>query len=304
MTTSIPDATAMERYCDRILRKVLHEACDLQEAVAEEVSRDVLLRANSFASLSPDDQFVLSAPFFEESFHHEPSDCRPELRAAVTVVVRNSRLEQVHAGGLVHGDVVQLLTKEAAKPLSHLLGATLRTPMTEPEPNQLRWIKGAYPRAWECLTALGRALELGSRVPYRIPDAPIPQLPSVSERVDAEISSDGQGVVLGGLDLRFDDNLYAQMEAATEGPLVAYVPSLSRFSRDSGKLHRVLEFLLAHEATILTTNYLLRTGDVFIRDGHAVEPSARDYWRGVRDHHGLGGVHRKIVQELARQVIE
>lgn len=96
--------------------------------------------------------------------------------------------------------------------------------------------------------------------------------------------------------------MYAQMEAAREGPLVAYVPSLSRFSRGSGKLHRVLEYLLAHDATILTTNHLLRTGDVFIRGGYAVEPSSRDYWRGVQDHHGLGGVHRKIVQTLARHV--
>ena len=47
----------------------------------------------------PDVHFVISAPFVEENFCYEPAECRYELRAAVTVVVRNSRLEQVQAGG-------------------------------------------------------------------------------------------------------------------------------------------------------------------------------------------------------------
>lgn len=303
MGTSVPDASAMESYCRELLPKVLREACDVDQAMAEEVGRDVYLRARSFAAMNTDDQFVLTAPFVEESYFYEPAQCRYELRAAVTVVVRNSRLEQVHAGGPVNSGGLEALTTAAAAPLSHLLGAAQDAP-PQPEHDQLGWIKEAYPRAWACLTALGRALETGARVAYRLPAAPMPELPDEGERVEAKKSADGRSVVLGALDLRFDDELYAQMEAAIEGPLVVYVPSLSRFSRDSGKLHRVLEFFLAHDATILTTNYLLRSGDVYIRTGMAVEPDSRDYWRGVRDLQGLQGVHRKIVRALARQLAD
>lgn len=130
----------------------------------------------------------------------------------------------------------------------------------------------------------------------------MPELPAEAERVSAKKSADGRSVVLGALDLRFDDDLFAQMEAALEGPLVVYVPTLSRFSRYSGKLHRVLEFFLAHNATIFTTNYLLRDKDVSIRAGSAVEPGSHDYWRGIRDLGGLRGVHREIARMLARQV--
>jgi len=39
---------------------------------------------------------VLIAPFVEEVFDHEPLDASLDIRAMVTVVVRNSLLEQAH----------------------------------------------------------------------------------------------------------------------------------------------------------------------------------------------------------------
>jgi hypothetical protein len=49
------------------------------------------------------------------------------------------------------------------------------------------------------------------------------------------------------------------LETAAEGEgLLLGLSNLSRVSRNSGKLLRVLEFLLAQRARILTTNYLLR----------------------------------------------
>lgn len=90
VSSSVPDASAMERFCHELLPEVLRGACDVEPGMADEVGRDVLMRARSFAAMTPDDQFVISAPFVEESFFYEPAACRYELRAAVTVVAEQS----------------------------------------------------------------------------------------------------------------------------------------------------------------------------------------------------------------------
>ena len=48
------------------------------------------------------------------------------------------------------------------------------------------------------------------------------------------------------------------------------VASLSRISRNLGKLLRTMEYLLAHEVPVLTSNYLLRARDVWVRRGKLV----------------------------------
>jgi hypothetical protein len=77
--------------------------------------------------------------------------------------------------------------------------------------------------------------------------------------------------------------------------------ALSRYSRDSAKLHRVLEFLLAHRATILTTNYLIRPADVWVRRGDLVKPNSRDPYAGLADTRGLAGTHRKLADAVTAQ---
>lgn len=72
--------------------------------------------------------------------------------------------------------------------------------------------------------------------------------------------------------------------------------SLSRISRDSGKLFRVLEFLLAHNTRMITTNQLLTEREVWFRKGYYVEPDSRNFGKGVDDHRGMGGAYRKTVE--------
>jgi hypothetical protein len=59
--------------------------------------------------------------------------------------------------------------------------------------------------------------------------------------------------------------------------------ALSRYSRNSEKLHRILEYLLAHSATVLTTNYLIRSSDVWVRRGDLVKPDSKALRRAHPD---------------------
>ena len=63
----------------------------------------------------------------------------------------------------------------------------------------------------------------------------------------------------------------------------------------------MLEFLLAHDATILTTNYLIRPGDVWVRRGDLVKPNSRDPYAGIANTHGLSGTHRKLADTITTQ---
>lgn len=96
--------------------------------------------------------------------------------------------------------------------------------------------------------------------------------------------------MFSAIDPRFDQKLYGLLQQVAQGEIVLYTSALSRYSRNSAKLHRVLEFLLAHGATILTTNYLLRPGDVWVRRGDLVKPNSEDPAASIGDLRGLSGL--------------
>ncbi|KUL23590.1 recombinase family protein [Actinoplanes awajinensis] len=117
--------------------------------------------------------------------------------------------------------------------------------------------------------------------------------------------SAGQGdesVVFSAIDPRFDDRLITMLTEAQDSGRVLVTSALSRYSRNSEKLHRILEFLLAHGATILTTNYLIRTTDVWVRRGTLIKPDSRKPYEGIAQTRGLTGTHRKIAETLARRL--
>jgi hypothetical protein len=69
------------------------------------------------------------------------------------------------------------------------------------------------------------------------------------------------------------------LKAAGKEELLLGLSSLSRISRNSRKLMRVLEFLLAHRARILTTNYLITYKEMWVRRHELVQhrhPQAAD----------------------------
>lgn len=52
----------------------------------------------------------------------------------------------------------------------------------------------------------------------------------------------------------------------------------------------------------MTTNYMLRAEDTWVRRGTLVKPdNAGEHTRGLHNLSGLSGVHGKIVRQLAAQ---
>jgi len=167
------------------------------------------------------------------------------LKGAVAVVVRSSLLEEAHSHGPVEAGGIEGITTMAAAPLSHFLAARRRFPVTVKD-NLFADLADACPRAWSCLGAVALAYGAGGgRWPYRVPATPVPELPRAE--VDAPRAENHQdAVVLSGIDTRFDQLIVQRMrEAAENGDTVWLTGSLSRISRNLGKLLRAMEYLLA-----------------------------------------------------------
>jgi hypothetical protein len=88
----------------------------------------------------------------------------------------------------------------------------------------------------------------------------------------------------------FDDVTIAIMTGAAEPARVLFVTSMFRLSRNIGKLLHILEFPLGNGAAVLTTNYLLRRDEAFLRraivqvDARALSSAHRTALRACRAH--------------------
>ncbi|MER7141298.1 hypothetical protein ABZ593_32065 [Streptomyces sp. NPDC012617] len=92
------------------------------------------------------------------------------------------------------------------------------------------------------------------------------------------------------------------MQYATKQPdLVLPLSALSRLSRNSTKQLRVLEFLLAHGTTVVTTNCLLSPDTVGVRTRPLVKPDSYDLRRSMKQARGLGPTDLALNKALRRQ---
>ena len=309
--TDGPDPGHMARFCHEILPGMLVEACGVAAPDASRVADDVMLRAEALARLDRASCEILAAPFFEESFCHDPAEAPPWMKAITTLVVRNSQLEDLHANGPVTTGGITGVTTYALGPLSHLIAARRQHPLpTTGLDDPFAGLADSYPRAWACLGALRRSLiDGGGRVGYRLPGAPLPELPDGTEVTEAKTADHLEmpadvftGVVFSGIDPRFDQAALNWLKTAENEELLLGLSSLSRISRNSRKLLRVLEFLLAHRARILTTNYLLTPKEAWVRRHELVKPDSEQPMKGFHEMSGLSGSHRKTAESYFRQV--
>ncbi|MFF4733554.1 hypothetical protein ACFY3M_51940 [Streptomyces mirabilis] len=274
---------------------------------AHSVAVDVIRRARMLAALPTDYFDVLVTPFLEEVSQHRPLSAPSWLRAAVVVAVRNSRLEDFHAlGGPLRAADIAAITEAATDPLALLL----KEPGTPVSNNTLAGLDVMYPRAWACLAALSdlMASDGDTERAYSIPQAPLPDLPGSHEKIHAEQATSvkplvaGQGVVASGVDRRFDQALLAMMQQVKDGnAVVVPLSALSRLSRNSDKQLRVLDFLLAHGTTVLTTNYLLSPDIVGVRTRPLVKPDSYELRRTMKQLRGLGPTHAGWIKALRKQ---
>ena len=297
-----PDPGHFERFCNVVVPDLLTDVCHVGTELAARIGEDILARAESYAMLDDTARDVLIAPFAEEVARYEPAGSSLVLKGAVAVVVRGSLLEEAHAHGPVEAGGIQGITTLAAAPLSHFLAARRRNPVPV-EDNLFANLADAWPRAWACLGAVAQAYGAGGgRWPYRIPVAPVPELPAAEAGAPSADSRDGV-VILNGIDPRFDQEAVQRMrEAAEPGDAVWLTASLSRISRHLGKLLQAVEYLLAHDVPVLTANYLLRPREVWVRRGELATVDHEDPLAAWRASRGLSGVHRAVAAEAVKQM--
>jgi hypothetical protein len=173
-----PDPRLMARFCRELLPEMLTGACGVAAPDARLVAKDVLRRAEAAARLDRDSREILAAPFLEEPFSHEPDGASARMKAITTLVIRNSRLEDLHASGPLNDGGITAITTMGLGPLSHLIAARRRHPLPAGSAGDpFEALAAPYPRAWSCLTALRTALVSGGgRMGYRLPEAPVPGL--------------------------------------------------------------------------------------------------------------------------------
>ena len=302
----------MDRFCQELLPGLLIEVCKVSAPDAAAVASDIRLRAEAVAHLDQATRETLAAPFFEDSSAYDPADASPWMKALTTLVVRNSLLEELHSNGPVETGGIISITTYALAPLSHLFGARRREPLPGGVVGDMfAGLAVEYPCAWACLTALRQALiNGGGRMGYKMPDTPPPDLPDVAEVTEvpgADIKSPNDatvGVIFSGIDPRFDQMAMHYLRTAQKGDLVLGLSSLSRISRNSRKLLRVLDFLLAYRTKVITTNSLLTSKEVWVRNKCIVKPNSQDMTSGLRDFRGLSGSHRKTVETYVDQLMK
>ena len=288
-----PDPEAMAVFCEEMLPEILRDACFVPAEAADEVGRDVLRRAIAIARETTAVQETLAAPFVEEVIEHAPAHAPESLKAIATLVVRNSQLENWHVSGLVDEAGLDAITAAAVAPLSHLLASQRGPQQQHTVETEFSELPSRYPRAWACLAHLHEALTQGtSRISYQAPSAPMPELPT-----SAELPADSAGMALNRIDPRFDGEAVRLLRVASEneGRLVA-MPALSHISRNQEKLMRTLEILLAHKSEVITSNSLLRNGEIHIRLGAYIKPDGHRPLNALRNQVGLNEFHREIVR--------
>jgi hypothetical protein len=297
-----PDPGHFERFCNVVVPDLLTDVCHVSIELAARIGEDILARAESYAMLDDKARAVLIAPFAEEVARYEPAGSSLMLKGAVAVVVRSSLLEEAHAHGPVEADGIQGITSVAAAPLSHFLAARHRNPVTV-EHNLFADLADAWPRAWACLGAVAQAYGAGGgRWPYRVPAAPVPELPAAEVEAPAADTRD-DAVILSCIDPRFDQQVVQRMRQAAEpGDAVWLTASLSRISRHMGKLLQAVEYLLAHDVPILTANCLLRPCEVWVRRGELATVDHEDPLAAWRASRGLSGVHRAVAAEAVKRM--
>jgi len=297
-----PDPGHFERFCNVVVPDLLTDVCHVGTELAARIGEDILARAESYATLDDTARDVLIAPFAEEIAGYEPASSSLMLKGAVAVVVRSSLLEEAHAHGPVDASGIQGITTMVAAPLSHFLAARRRNAVTV-EDNLFTGLADAWPRAWACLGAVAHAYGAGGgRWPYHALVAPVPELPAAEVEAPAAGTRDDV-VILSGIDPRFDQEAVQRMrEAAEPGDAVWLTASLSRISRHLGKLLQAVEYLLAHDVSILTANYLLRPREVWVRRGELATVDHEDPPAAWRSSRGLSGVHHAVAAEAVKRM--
>ncbi|WP_156698008.1 hypothetical protein [Nocardioides sp. Leaf285] len=305
-------AESWDRFCSAL--PGLLAPVGVSRETTEEVADDVRARAAAYAAVGSANRRLLRAACLDDVAAFEPAEAPIGVRAEAAVVLRNGAVEAHHAAGRFSDEALVRLTYAGCAPLNAWLREHNSEDGSFEEPSAGPFAALArYPRARAVLAAMAMASDRGGRAPIakgadRIGEerAEVPDLATAREAargVSSGVSSTVEGAVTrSGLDGPEEGLVDLLEQAALHGTTLA-VPALSRLSRDAGWLGWMLEYLAAHGATVLTTNFLLRSerGEVFARRTPLVGADNRTLFATL-EARGLSGVHTKTARETVQRL--
>jgi hypothetical protein len=171
--------------------------------------------------------------------------------------------------------------------LDHLSPPAL--PSSQESFGNLKW---DFPSAWNALSRLAQAKT--QIVSFPAPQTPLPTLP------DPSIIENGpkKTVVLSGISPLFDSRLVGSLRAIQDGDIhTLFADSWKMLTRHPQKLFRILDFVLAHEGSVVTYNYLLTPTSACSRQG-LLQPAHRtqEVFAKFQNQAGLTTAHRKALE--------
>jgi hypothetical protein len=283
-------------YLAETLPSLLSESgVDADEAAT--IVADVEQRGHDYISGGRASRRALRVPFLDDVAEFAPDEAPIGCRADVAVVVRNSLLEEAHARGLVGDAKLFELTYLATGAFNAWSSQHLNRDEDAPPVGVFAGVT-EHPRAYAALQALALAAESGGRQAFRMPDGPVPELP------EPGMHKMSAGRVRRSALSALDGPLVRELSALGSGEIeVAFASSMSRYSRNSILLATVVEFVLAHGGTLLTTNFLLRPGEAFCRRPPLVGSASHDPLSKLSADR-LPGLQAKKVRKIQKQLAE
>ena len=287
-------------FLDEVLPK-LFRRCGVGPEQSAAVVTDIERRATDYAAGGRSSRRMLRVPFLDDVADFEPREAPLGVKADIAVVVRNSLLEDVHSHGPIDDPELLDITYTGTGAFNAWLNSNAN-------PNDHDPPKGVFAATADCvrasagLQALALAAENGGRRSFRTPKAPPPVTPWTADggAVDDPVWADGR-IERSAL-AAVDSHLVGMLDSVAEGSAGLLVTSsLSRYSRDSVLLAQIVEFLLAHKATILTTNLMLRPGEAFARRPPFVAADSQNTLVGINAER-LSGIHAKVLNQVIAEL--
>lgn len=303
--------TIIDRYVETVLAPHL---VDLGVAylpgVLAAVATDVHLRLQSLLAHWQDlpTRKTLLLIGREEGVFYQPELAPLDIRALVVVAIRNSLLEDLGASGSallppdlppsawpVKDEDIRSITQEAIVYWQQTDLDRFSLPVPSSAQDPFGDLQRDFPHAWHVLSRLAQAKTATlsfSACQARLPDLPVPSL---------SIDASKQTQVHSGISPHVDSQLVGFLRAIQDAEIdLLFTDSWKMLTRHPQKLFRILDFVLAHQGSVVTHNYLLTATMACTRQG-LLRPARRvpSVMTKFQNQAGLSTMHRKAL-EVAR----
>lgn len=303
--------SCINKYLNDVLTPQLKE-CGISDVICDRVTNNISLQMLSLLEYWNDDKFrntILNIGLEEGEFY-QPNTKR-EVKCFVVVTIRNSLLEtlasdaykSLSATQALSDYEVKLITSKAIEYFSEIDFKVLSKSLDFGKIcNIYKKVKEMYPVAWNVMEAIGNTKKKCLRFSKVNADVD-KELISILNQQENSPQTTLNSVVLSGYDENLDDTLINILRQACSDPhFVFFSNSFKMISRNVNKLFRILNFLLQHNAIVVTVNYYITNGYVEIRKP-LIKPAhtTSQVYKDLQNIKGLSARHADVIKHVSKE---